>query len=227
MNNTAIPQLANRTPTFTWESNDPDGDTLTHIIFISTASNMTPIVNWSTEGTALTYTILSDLELDTPYWWLVQVDDGTNYVNSTVFNFTIDSYEAITLVVNSTDFGAKDLGDENDTTNNNPAPLIVRNIGNTYVDLNISAQSALWVDPVGGLDTAYFRFKADNVTGEESSFNSSTTVTWTNMPSLTTTFMYYLNYSDSADEAEIDLYIKVPLDESAGTKESIIELKTT
>lgn len=227
LNNTAIPQLANRTPTFTWESNDPDGDTLTHIIFISTESDMTPIINWSTEGTALTYTILSDLELDTPYWWLVQVDDGTNYVNSTVFNFTIDSYEAITLVVNSTDFGAKDLGDENDTTNNNPAPLIVRNIGNTYVDLNISAQSALWVDPVGGLDTAYFRFKADNVTGEESSFNSSTIVTWTNMPSLTTTFMYYLNYSDSADEAEIDLYIKVPLDESAGTKESIIELKTT
>ena len=60
----------------------------------------------------------------------------------------------------------------------------------------------------------------DNVTGEEGAFNWSNSVTtWTQVNNHTNfTAVSQLDFNDSKDSAEIDLYVLVPPTESIGTK---------
>ncbi|MBU1850613.1 MAG: hypothetical protein KKH40_07835 [Nanoarchaeota archaeon] len=226
-NNTAITELGNRTPTFTWTSSDDDSDTLAHTIFISDAIDFSNIVDTSSVGTAITYTPTADLDVDTKYWWRVEISDGEIIFNSTDFNFTIESYNAISLINASVLFGEKDIGNKDNTTDDEPYPLVIRNLGNIFVNLTIQALDALWDDPVAGLDTIYFKFKTTEVSGEEGAYNTgSSTTTWTNMPLGATKFIYDFNFSDSTDEARIELYIEVPANEPAGNKNSTISINS-
>ena len=75
-------------------------------------------------------------------------------------------------------------------------------------------------------DTEYFQFKVDNVSSELGSFNyTDSTTTWTNLTNITIqnkTAVGYLNYSDKSDEVEIDIRVKVPLNEPPGVRRSVV-----
>jgi len=214
-----------KTPTFEWNAIDSDNDILNYTIYVYNSSDLS-YLTMSANTTIINYTPIIELELDIPYYWKVMVYDQTGYVNSSVWNFTIESYKAITLVDNTSSFGTMSLGDINDTTNNNPAPLRVRNDGNVFVNLTLNATS-LWSSSSASLGTDYYQFKADNVTSEIGAFSwSSSTTSWANMLSSQTSIIKELNYDDSIDEAEIELRVEVPLDESPESKTSTIIVET-
>jgi len=224
-NGQTLTSYTNRTPRFTWNGSDADNDSLTYTIWISTNSAFTAINQTSSGLTDQNYTA-SDVGVDTVYYWKVEAYDSTTRTNSSTFNFTLQSYEAISLVNASVNFSTVNLGYEDNTTDNSPWPLRIMNSGNVYVNLTINA-SALWVDPVAPLGTNYYRFKADNVTGEAGAFNySASTTSWTNMSATPISLLKSLDFHDVTDEAEIDLYIKVPLNEPAGGKTSTITISS-
>ena len=214
-----------KTPAFEWNATDSNDDLLNYTIYIYNSSDLS-YLTISANTTLMNYTPAAELELDIPYYWKVMVYDQTVYINSSVWNFTIESYKAITLVDNTSSFGTMSLGDINDTTNNNPAPLRVRNDGNVFVNLTLNATS-LWSSSSASLGTDYYQFKADNVTSEIGAFSwSSSTTNWVNMLSSQTSIIKELNYNNSIDEAEIELKIEVPLDEPPGSKTSTIIVET-
>ena len=125
------------------------------------------------------------------------------------------------MINDSVDFGYKNNGDKDNTTNGQPHPFVVQNDGNVIANITwVSANQSMW--NTQSLNTEYFRFKIDNTTNEAESFNySESTTTWTNMTDiavLNQTAIAYLDYNDSKDIAEIDLLIEVPQEEPAGMK---------
>ena len=133
---------------------------------------------------------------------------------------------AISLINNTVDFGELNLSGTNDTSDNNPYPLVIRNLGNVMVNLTIYANDSLWESSVGKLNTTYFRFKADNRTEPGSFDYASSQTSWTNMTSYNISLIKELNYSDSNDEAEIDLGVTSPSDEPVGVRNSTIIIST-
>ena len=220
--NTSIQDL---TPEFTWDGNDADNDPLNYTIWVDNDSNfISPLIQATTN--AENYTSTTELQIDTLYYWKVQVYDQTVYVNSSTWNFTTESYAAITLVNDTVDFGQLNISGTNNTTDNNPYPLVIRNIGNINVNLTIYANDSLWQSPTGILNTSYFRFKADNRTEPGSFDYANSQTSWRNMTSYNISLIKLLNYSDSKDEAEVDLEITVPADEPTGLKNSTIIIQT-
>jgi len=214
-----------KTPAFEWNAADADNDTLNYTIYIYNSSDLSYLVI-TANTSVMNYTPAAELELDIPYYWKVMVYDQTTYVNSSVWNFTIESYKAITLVDDTSSFGTMSLGEVNDTTNNNPAPLRIRNDGNLFVNITLNA-TALWSSSSASLGTSYYQFRADNVTAEIGAFSwSSSTTSWANMQSSQTSIIKELNYNNSIDEAEIELRVEVPLDEPSDSKTSTITVET-
>jgi len=130
---------------------------------------------------------------------------------------------AISLPVNTVDFGSIFQGYSDNTTDNNPAPLKVQNDGGVNVNVSIArdgSSAALFSGTGGGDNTASFQFKIDQTT-ETGSFNyTESTTTWTNVPGTTAldSVIAMLDYHDSTDSAEVDLLINVPSDETPGAK---------
>jgi len=225
-NNTVLQQWTNRTPTFTWDGVDPDAEQLNYTLWVSEDNSFSTInqtVNISDDENHTS----SELELDKEYWWIVEAYDGTVRINSTPFNFTLESYESINLTTATINFSAVDIGEENDTTNDNPAPLIIENVGNVFVNLTINS-TALWSDTIAApMNSTYYKFKAANVTTEPGSFIGATSqVSWKNMTLALTNLIKELSYLDVNDSAEIDIYIKAPPNELAGDKISTITVST-
>ena len=130
----------------------------------------------------------------------------------------------LSLPNRSADFGLMSLSQQDDTTDNSPSPILVRNDGNYIADLlNISANQSLWNSSLGGLGTSYMQIKAANVSTEPNSFNFSASITdWVNLTSYNQSIIKQLNYQDTSDEAEIEVNLNVPADEPAGTKRTYI-----
>jgi predicted phosphohydrolase len=121
--------------------------------------------------------------------------------------------------VNFTTLGFED---SNDTTDDLPPPFVVQNDGNAYTNVSISATS-LWHKAAS--PTANYQYKADNVTstGEnDSSDISKSILSLTNVPTSSTVFLVYFNYTTASDSAEVDLSVSVPTDEGAGVRNSTI-----
>ena len=131
---------------------------------------------------------------------------------------------AISLPVNTVDFGATVQGSSKNTTLNSPAPLTVQNDGGVLVNVSIARDiSSGWMfnGTGGGDNTNTFRFKIDTNGAEPNSFDyAASTIGWTNVPGTTPIddIIAKLNYSDSNDLAEVDLLINVPIDEPLGQK---------
>ena len=237
-NDTLLTSYTNRTPVFKWNSTDDDNDARNYTIYFSTASDFSSIFNTITnKNTSQTYLHpqknLSDTEFepDTTYWWRVQADDGTNVINSSIFNFTIQSYTSITLVNNTVEFGEMNLSDSNNTVDDNPIPFRIQNSGNTFANMTIQADDAFFNSV--GLATNNFMFAAGNVTGKLGAFDwTNSQTTFANMPNSSNpaNIIISLNYTDTFDEAEIDFNITVPSlgsGETWGSKQSTITLTTT
>ncbi|MBW2984593.1 LamG domain-containing protein, partial [Candidatus Woesearchaeota archaeon] len=222
-----------RTPTFNWtEVTDADGDGVEYILNItptcvSSECDITDSRYFeSISGNEYTLQeVLMNLweqgDYEDYYSWTVKVWDGYEYGDvSDTFSLYIDSLVVLTVINNTVDFG--ELGNGNKTNTTDPAydPLAIQNDGNCFLDVNLSA-TALWQSV--SFPSSYYQYKIDEYPGEANSYNeSASTITWTDVPLVNETFIRFLNYSDAADSAEVDILIEVPLDEPAGTKNSTI-----
>ena len=134
----------------------------------------------------------------------------------------VTSVVAISLPVNSVDFGTLFQGATDNTTDGSPAPLMLQNDGG--VDVNVSASGTVLFSGTGGGDnTASFQYKA-RASGEANSFNTTSSVmSFTNVATTPLSgFIKQLKYNDATDSAYIDLLINIPMDEPVGEKNSTL-----
>jgi len=225
--------MTNRTPIFSWSnSSDIDGDTITYNIqvdgdigFSSPEVDGFDVSSIEETPDTTNWTATAELqEVDTEYFWRVRAYDGFEYGSwSEIRNFTIVGIVALDLVVDEIDFGILGPGKTDNTTDNSPGPIVMRNSGNVGIDINISladSSASLWSsDPS---PTSNYQYKIDNKTNEEGAFNWVGSITsWTNVDVANTSYkIENLNYSDDTDEAELDILITVPGDEPGGEKTS-------
>ena len=220
-----------RTPSFSWTSNDNDGDSLTYEINISHLGGI-GCVDLDEVGVGIggqSYTPSVDLNClydnGDYYVWKVRASDvevNGSWTGERKIN--ISALVSVKLLTSSINFGNMNPGDSNDTATSALNPLKIENNGTVYVNISLNA-SPLW--NMVTTNSSYYRFKVDNVTGEEGAFNwLSSIVDWFNIPFTGyVTSIDYLNYSDDKDSAEIDIAVEVPANEDPGVKSSNIILK--
>ena len=220
-----------RTPSFSWTSNDNDGDSLTYEINISHLGGI-GCVDLDEVGVGIggqSYAPSVDLNClydnGDYYVWKVRASDvevNGSWTGERKIN--ISALVSVKLLTSSINFGNMNPGDSNDTATSALNPLKIENNGTVYVNISLNA-SPLW--NMVTTNSSYYRFKVDNVTGEEGAFNwLSSIVDWFNIPFTGyVTSIDYLNYSDDKDSAEIDIAVEVPANEDPGVKSSNIILK--
>ena len=213
--------IINRTPRFNWtQSTDSDGDPITYRIQVATDSSFSTIVI-NNVTSALNFTPDSELSF-TQYFWRVFANDSVNWSTSNTENFTVITSLVLTLVNQSINFETLSANQQNDTTNDSPLPLLIRNDGNTEMNISINATS---IFSAVGLGASNYQYKADNATESNGSFVwSSSTTTFANMPATEVQLIRTFNHTDSNDEAVIDISITVPNDEPSGSKNSTIQI---
>ena len=217
-----------RTPTFNWTGSDDDGDSLEYEINITLiASSLCTDPDRGAIGISdENYTVPNYLKClydnGDYYNWSVRASDdsGVTYgAWSSVRRININSDIIITLPVDAINFGSMITG-MNDTSDDVPAPFVIQNDGNCYVNVTTNATN-LWVEASNPSD--YFEYKIDNNSGEEGAFDwLESKISWQQIPITDETSIVELNWSDLVDSAEIDLNITVPSQEVAGNKESTV-----
>ncbi|RME55330.1 hypothetical protein D6777_00910 [Candidatus Woesearchaeota archaeon] len=221
----------NRTPIFTWlESIDNEGDqiyyNLTIKCYSTSGGSCSPsddryytglTNNYSIPSTPLRY--FSD---DNYYYtWSVAAYDefGAASELSNWSNFTIRVYISLNFSRDKVDFGLMNNLDNDNTTDDSPPPLILDNLGNVPIYVNMSATN-LFNSVAHPSD--YYQCEIDNRSGYEGAFNSSSNVSWFNVPATTTSVIYDFNYTYPYNSLEVDINVTVPQYEGAGIKESIL-----
>jgi hypothetical protein len=108
-------------------------------------------------------------------------------------------------------------GEENDTTDNNPYPLVLENRGNVFARIvNISLNQSLFESVFPPSDNFQMRI---NFTDELNSFNFSASLTeFFNLSGNDRSIISDFDYHDSNDTARLDLRVKIPADEPDGEK---------
>jgi hypothetical protein len=213
-----------RTPEFSWQAAyDRNSDSLTYQFLLSKDETFTipsDLLYNVTSLDALSYTIPSDLDIDTSYFWKVRANDSFGFGEfSDTWNHTVSSLQAIQLTSNSIDFKQLIPGNINDTTNNAPSPFVLRNTGNIDVNVTINAsKSPFELQP---LNTKYFQAETSNYeSGSIDIVNSQ--IIWMYLKGEATSFIKGFNWEDGYDEARIDIKVEVPEGEPVGTKDSSI-----
>ena len=220
--------ITNRTPQFNWTaSTDAEGDTLTYQVNITcypscSADNRLPNSSVNQNWTTLTSRLKNFWDDNYYYNWTVRPWDGYEFGtwNSVPYTLKLSSLVSLSMINSSVNFSVLGMGETANTTTNNPVPLSIRNDGNSFANVNISDNtSLLWISQPAASE--YFKYRIDNVTGREGSFNwILSTTAWTNVPTSNNTVINYLNYTDATDSAEIEILVTVPPQETAGTKSS-------
>jgi hypothetical protein len=135
-------------------------------------------------------------------------------------NFTIQSLLDVSLVSGNISFGSMMPGSSNSTEDGDPLPFTIRNNGNVPVDVNITATDLWSIIPN---PSSYFQYIIDEI--EQDSWASALNTTWQDFNQTTyATAITQLNWTDSSDEAEIDIRITVPYGEPPGTKSAIVNI---
>jgi len=216
----------NRSLEFKWNtSTDADGDAISYNLQVddNLAFN-NPEVNVSAitaiNAGNVSYQILTELNVDTVYYWRVQANDSEGYGEfSEVRNFTVQSFLSITLLTDSVEFGALGIGDVQNTTDGNPPPFRGENSGNIVFNVTINGTKYF---TMADINTSNYLFKArENETG---AFNISLSITsYTNMTSISSTpAVAFLKWQNVNDDFLIDLNITVPQDEPPGVRSSTV-----
>ncbi len=226
-------QTTDRTPNFNWTGSDDDNDTLTYEINISLVagslcSEADRYVNKDSLGSNLNYTPSNYLKclwdnLDN-YTWTVRAYDGQSFGvwNASARYILISSDVSVSLPVSSVNFGTMNISASENTSDGNPAPIVLQNNGNAYLNVSVNFTS-LWSSV--NLPNETFRFKIRNVSAGCFNYGNSTT-SWTNSPLITASVINRLNftagYQTGCNNASVDLFVQVPVNEVAGSKSSII-----
>lgn len=219
-------QTINRTPTFTWNNvTDADNDSLLFNILIVCVGCSSDNRDVNTTNLNFTPSELQFLGDENFYYnWSVRAIDNLSSVTSfgvfsEIRNITINSFVSLSLLTSTVNFGTLELGKNDNTTDDIPAPIVMDNDGNVFENVSVYAADDLWESIANPTDK--FQFKIGNVTIELGSFNwTASTTIFTNLPTAAVTAVVDLNYSDASDSAEADIKIEVPTDEPAGTKQS-------
>jgi hypothetical protein len=72
------------------------------------------------------------------------------------------------------------------------------------------------------MNTEYYKYKIDEYTESNTYDTGCTMLVWNNIDSSPKQAICTLDFTDTQDEAEIDLLVEVPSAEPSGTKESTI-----
>ncbi|MBI2139890.1 right-handed parallel beta-helix repeat-containing protein [Candidatus Woesearchaeota archaeon] len=225
--------LTNRTPFFNWTaSTDADNDNITYTLSLYRMScadknnecqrsilNITGL-NWTN------YSITDQLDVDSVYNWTVFVNDSGNYgQDSASLNFSINSVNAISLVVDNATFVTLSLGQEDNTTDNSPAPVRVRNDGNIRLNISVHANQSLWIRKA--LNTTFYMMAAGNFSTQPESFNwSGSAQSFTNVTNVSKYIIKQLEFNATKNTGEIEISVTTPPDEPDGAKESFLILQS-
>ena len=214
--------------------NDPN---LTYALEVddnSAFNNLEVNVTNIAEGTTNTsYTITTELSLDTTYYWRVKANDSEagiygNY--SSVFNFTIQSFLAITLSPNTVAFGTQNPGSRLTTSNKSLVgevqPFQLRNDGNVLANISVNA-SAMFSSV--SFPSNYYQYRIEE--NETGSFNRTlSNVSYVNMSAISSLAIVFLRWQDVDDDLIVGFNLTVPedaLDEPAGAKSSTVTFSAT
>ncbi|MBU2052741.1 MAG: hypothetical protein KJ721_00700 [Nanoarchaeota archaeon] len=216
----------NRTPEFRWnEGTDEDGDNLTYDLNITCYPGCSVGNRLYSGISELNKTLTNYLQYlkdnNFYYNWTVRANDGFGDGPwATPRKIEIQAEVDITLLNNTIAFGALNAEETSNTTDDSPLPFLIQNDGNCFTNVSINA-SNLWTSVANPSD--YFKYKIDNKSGEEGSFNwlQSNTI-WTQVPNTTQLAIAEFNWSDATDSAEIDLLVTAPAAEGAGDKSSTV-----
>ncbi|MBT3577706.1 hypothetical protein HOA55_01590, partial [archaeon] len=224
----------NRTPEFNWTAVDDDGDDFDYEISINevlynggASCSDDREENLTTTSYIPPTNLICLLDNGYGYTWKVRANDSEGFGDWTAtraLNITTDI--SFSLTTNEVNFGTMVAASTNDTSDDSPLPFIFQNDGTVSMNVSINA-SALWDSNASAND--YFRFKIDNVSGEEGAFNwLKSAISWTQVPITgSVVAINELNYSASKDSAEIDVYVMVPPSEGAGDKSSLMIFTST
>jgi hypothetical protein len=216
----------NRTPTFVWNNSvDADGDQVTYNFilddnpaFNNPEINVTGIIN--TTGTNTTYTAETELTVDTIYYWKVRGNDSIGYGDySSAFNFTLQSYLAVSVLRNTVNFGTVNNSQQINTSTGNPLPFWAENVGNIISNVTITATPYFTSVPYPSTNYQ-FRIEAN----ESGAFNTTTSVmSWTNMSNVSAVpHVLDLDWHSWKNDFLTGLSVFIPADEGAGVKNSTI-----
>ena len=227
-----------RSPSFFYNITDYDGDATwanLNVSLVATSACTDSVYNGHSKDFIVllgSQTVLTKLSPDLTclidhgdwYNWSAQANDSEGYWGgwTKLRNLSLQAYLSISLPNSSVNFSSIGYQDWNDTSDNSPWPLSVQNDGNAFVNVSLSA-SNLWNTAIN--PTAYYQFKADNVSGENGSFRwSLSPSTYTNVTAdgEPVICLAELNWTDTRDWAEIDLNVTVPNNEGSGPRNSII-----
>ncbi len=249
-----LPQDGNittdRTPFFNWTAVDIDGDDYSLGINITDMRTATPCndptytgsdsdifyVSGSRTSISLTHSLKCLIDRGYSYNWSIRANDtdlsGSSEQKDASLGFgwkpyrnvSIQAYLSITATTSQVNFSGINPYQWNDTSDNSPLPLVLRNDGNAYTNITLDSND-LWSSVAN--PSIYYQFKTDNVTasGENASFRAGQTpVVYTNFPLVDFNVLCVaeLNYTDSRDSVEIDINVTVPLDEQPGPRGAVI-----
>jgi len=231
----------NRTTEFNWSANDDDDDGIMIEMRINsynyTANNAGCSENITRNFTGATTAFIPGTHLrclydsGAYYNWSVRANDttlsygnwGNETRNASVVNIT--AVVDISLNVSTVNFANQSFfynpNNQTNQTTHSPDPFIIQNDGNALINVSLSS-SNLWLTIAN--PNQYYRFKANNNTWENGSFDWGRSITaFTNMPFTDTDFLVELNYTnESMDSAAIDIYIEGPDDEPSGARNATV-----
>lgn len=218
----------NRTPTFQWyNSSDADLNPITYNLVIDDNSafnnpeaNVTNI-NPTASSLNTSYSISTELSVDTTYFWRVRANDSTDYGDwSSVSNFTVQSLLSVSFTTSIVNFSADHgLGEKNNTTDGSPPPFAAENIGNILANITINATSYFAQVPFPSTNYQY-QVRA-NESNSINSTRSDTNITNMNNSDSTPNIVAF-DWHEVSDTVLIDLFISVPNNETIGRKTSTI-----
>ncbi|MFT4309545.1 MAG: LamG-like jellyroll fold domain-containing protein [Candidatus Woesearchaeota archaeon] len=208
----------NRTPTFNWTATDADDDELTFNIQVALDDGFSAIILDESGLSTNEYYQGIPLELDTQYYWRVMANDSYDTSDwSDSSTFTTVPYTSITLDNDNIDFGTLRINEQNDTEDNNPIPIIVRNTGNIEANISLNATSFWTTQP---LDTPFYQYKARSFL--TNSFDIGTSqMTYHNMSTTRLLAISRLEWHEN-NTGYIDLRVLAPAAEPPGPKSSTI-----
>ena len=228
-----------RTPNFTWSGSDGDGpDALQYEINItcwqagSIVTAGSEYVAKETLGSATSYTptdylkCLSDNGQN--YNWTVRAWDGVNWSAwATERNLSVQSLIETSMLVNFVNLGELNISDQENTSDNNPAPLVLSNDGNSEINVSINFTDIFSTE---SNPSAFYKYVIRN-TSAGCFVTSQTQTTWANSPAITTHAINRMNftsgYQSGCSNTSIDVHVEVPSDEPPGNKTSTVTLTSS
>jgi hypothetical protein len=223
--------ITDRIVTFNWTCSDDDDDLCVEyefemdcIKYYGSYDEYGVQYHFADGITENNYTRFAQCILDNGYGynWSVRASDSEDFGEWVSGSFNVTGVIGIELERSSINFGSLDVyGTPNDTTSDNPEPFLMKNIGNVLVNISHNATQLFDSRPSESDD---YKIKVDNVTGEVGAFRwVSSVFDWINVSLTGQVFLIdRLNYTETNNSAEIDIYVRAPSGESPGEKSSIV-----